>query len=584
MASIKLPYMDTSAIQRGLSDLGSAIRYQQDKSDALAAKADAARGDQEWADANLSLAKTYDDNIAGFQKDGVVASDVKDQFRSQSGTWVDQSASGITDPGLRQKWITAQKAAMESHAADFNTKYIEQEAQKTSLISAQKVNDAVKTADPEALNRIFQPVYDTTDGVTITGFGPQTKLLFKSDVDAFNAYQKAVDDIAGGRLGKIISTAGIGQDGNLTTWSDRVGALENARKELDRVLSGVPATTDTKTRLAGELDKQILEAKKQAQMQQVHSEMSQVGSLGRAMTDAYLAARSSGGRYDPSKDPNVTALMNSLTTPEAKDALDALKRKNLVEPDKVASSTLSDAAEKKQKANATDTVLNAAKELMDRGATPEQAKAAVAKMQVWGLVSYDEVAVKIDSMKRFSENKDLLAATDAAFKAEKLPEALTRQLQQNIAAVVGGFTTNSRGSAYLDTSGAINIPKVEALAKEMAKGAAADWMSKIVNENTPKVIDDTDAVKLSQALAKGAGLGHFSPGTIDANSEFIAYKNKMIELGNKQLLTQANQSGGYGSFQVVVNKDDKLGFIRLQKWPCGQFYELDNNAKLVMVK
>lgn len=583
MASIKLPYMDTSAIQRGLSDLGSAIRYQQDKSDALAAKADAARGDQEWSDANLSLAKTYDDNIAGFQKDGVVSSEVKDQFRSQSGTWVDQAASGITDQSLRQKWITAQKAAMEGHAADFNTKYIQQEAQKTALISAQGVNDAVKTVDAEALNRIFQPTYDKKDGVTITGFGPQTKLLYKNDVDAFNAYQKAVDDIAGGRLGKIISTAGIGQDGNLTTWSDRVGALENASKHLDGVLWGVPATTDTKTRLAGEIDKQILEAKRQAQMQQVHSEMSQVDSLGRLMTDAYLAARSSGGRYDPSKDPSVTALMGSLTTPAAKDALDAQKRKNLVEPDKVASSTQSAAAEAKQKANATDTVLSAAKALMDSGATAAQAKAEVAKMQVWGLASYDEVAGKIDSMKRFSENKDLVAATDSAFKAAKLPPALTAQLQQNIAAVVGGFATSSRGSEYIDKTGAIDIPKVAALAQEMAVGAAADWMIKIVSQGAPKLIDDKEAVTLSRALAKGAGLGHFNPGTIDTNSEFIAYKNKMIELGKKQLLgTQGNSS--YGSFDVVVNKSNKLGSILLQKWPGGKFYELDDNAQLVETK
>lgn len=201
--SVKLPYMDTSALQRGLDSIGNALQEQKK-----------AMVEQQTASAGLALKRKYNDMVNQFTQEKDFNIDWGQKARDLMGSAIDEVSGGITDEATKQAWVTSMASQMEDHTQTFRSAQVQKQGEFLQLDTLARVKkaDELASTDPTAaldeFDAVFKPTYDKTDPATgkpaadakVTGFSQAALMTYGSPAKAFEAFTAGHDAMVGKAL------------------------------------------------------------------------------------------------------------------------------------------------------------------------------------------------------------------------------------------------------------------------------------------------------------------------------------------------------------------------------------------------
>lgn len=527
MPQIKLPTMDTTAIQRGLSDLGSAIQYQQDKAAAELERQRKIQASLEISQADLALKEQYNGMVNEFaQEPDISGFDWGQKYKEARGSAIDAAAGMISDPEIRAQYVAQQALNAEDHAQQFREIQAGKVKERNILITLQNFDAAATkgNADLEAgIDAVVTEIGPQIDAKGIVvGFKPGAVQAFGGPAQTFSALTSGQDNIAvNNTLTKIDAILASDK----STWAEKAAQVKELQKAQLQLIDNINAkgggrriSSAAQDKVKQALEKADGEAQKNADIETKANLFSQLSQLEtQAATDSANQAVWHGSYVATSIEKWLKDNPNVPTDVRDK-ANDMIAKYKVVPPDR------SDEAAKREKDAKITQQQNYLFALSARGLTGQQLVDAVGQMYsppkgytgpvLEGGMSYAEAA-------KWAQSVDYLAKDPAVVslaKEAKLPDDLMPAFAATIAGVrEGGNSTFKTGNGQYDHD------KVIKLANTMVEARKADFVTEILKQaGNPTVADRSETVTMLGKLNSGAGVTLFEGKDLTETNPTIA--------------------------------------------------------------
>jgi hypothetical protein len=520
-----MAYLDTSAIQRGLSDLGDALSQERK-----------AYNTQQINTAKLLATQKMNDKINEMTNRKEFTGDWGLEGRQSAMDIAAEVGANIEDPQARVAFETEIQQNIESSVPQFRG--IQKQKMTESVSASEALNDqndlAIATKDWNQF---------ATHVLTRYGEDGQTDNMIMASGTPQNAQKRRTTLIDQGAGSFVQSKVDQIMNNGQSTWAQKKDQLTELKRTYSAELSnGIAPSQPTMDKLDAAISGELAAVTTAAHKEAVDGELSLVSGVKLNLQAPHSSAEIGGYAFDPNKIGDVAKLKEQVKTKEATDALSALIDTLTVQADK---GVKPDDADKLLKAN-LDNIKSFIQAKYKEGVSDANMDSLLRSALVPGkdgapplldARNWQEAVAFTTQVVKLDKDPEISAAMT---EFDSLPAEAKGRLAVAFKETVGGLNRGGQKDAFRINE-KWDTKKLADTAKKMVEAEKAQALDTIIKSKwggSDNIVEPEELLQYLQRASKGEFVGQIT--AANAEIKTARFTDALFEDLKKAGLTKAS--------------------------------------------